>query len=46
MQTIKNGRFVAEEIGKINANFAEIESDYAKHLKATLFLFKPCLNLV
>lgn len=30
MQTIKNGGFVAEEIGKINANFAEIESDYAK----------------
>lgn len=30
MQTIKNGGFVAEEIGKINANFSEIESDYAK----------------
>lgn len=30
MQTIKNGGFVAEEIGKINSNFAEIESDYAK----------------
>lgn len=30
MQTIKNGGFVAEEISKVNANFAEIESDYAK----------------
>lgn len=30
MQTIKNGGFVAEEIGKINANFSEIETDYAK----------------
>lgn len=30
MQTIKNGGFVAEEIGKINDNFAEVESDYAK----------------
>lgn len=30
MQTIKNGGFVAEEIGKINDNFAEIENDYAK----------------
>lgn len=30
MQTIKNGGFVAEEIGKINSNFSEIESDYAK----------------
>lgn len=30
MQTIKNGGFVAEEISKINANFSEIETDYAK----------------
>ena len=30
MQTIKNGGFIAEEIGKINDNFAEVESDYAK----------------
>lgn len=30
MQTIKNGGFVAQEINKINANFSEIESDYAK----------------
>lgn len=30
MQTIKNGGFVAEEISKINANFSEIENDYAK----------------
>ena len=30
MQTIKNGGFVAEEIAKVNANFSEIESDYAK----------------
>lgn len=30
MQTIKNGGFVAEEISKLNANFAEVENDYAK----------------
>lgn len=30
MQTIKCGGFVAEEINKVNANFTEIESDYAK----------------
>lgn len=30
MQTIKNGGFVAQEIEKVNANFAEIETDYAK----------------
>lgn len=30
MQVIKNGGFVAEEIAKVNANFSEIESDYAK----------------
>lgn len=30
MQAIKNGGFVAEEISKINANFSEIENDYAK----------------
>lgn len=30
MQTIKNGGFVAEEISKINANFSEIQNDYAK----------------
>lgn len=30
IQTIKNGGFVSEEISKINANFAEIENDYAK----------------
>lgn len=30
MQTIKNGGFIAEEIGKINDNFAEIQNDYAK----------------
>lgn len=30
MQTIKNGGFVGAEISKINANFTEIETDYAK----------------
>lgn len=30
MQTIKNGGFIAEEIGKINDNFTEIQNDYAK----------------
>lgn len=30
MQKIKCGGFVAEEIQKVNANFTEIESDYAK----------------
>lgn len=30
MQVIKNGGFVAEEISKINANFTEVESSYAK----------------
>ena len=30
MQTIKNGGFVAEEIQKVNANFSEIQNDYAK----------------
>lgn len=33
MQTIKNGGFVAEEIGKVNANFAEIEGSYAKKVE-------------
>ena len=30
MQTIKLGGFVDTEVTKINANFAEIENDYAK----------------
>lgn len=30
MQKIKNGGFVAEEISKVNANFTEVESNYAK----------------
>lgn len=30
MQTIKCGGFVAEEISKVNANFTEIQNDYAK----------------
>lgn len=30
MSIIKNGGFVKDEIDKVNANFAEIESDYAK----------------
>lgn len=29
MQTILNGGFVTEEITKVNANFSEIETDYA-----------------
>lgn len=30
MQTIKCGGFVSEEIAKVNANFSEIQNDYAK----------------
>lgn len=30
MQVIKNGGFVREEISKVNANFAEVEANYAK----------------